>query len=99
MLLRGKPTAPRGGSLSLLHGSSLEETSNLITGAAGLRSRWLGHVAKKHGGGDDILAGSVEDWGFTLLVLDDATIDIAGSFLSCSATSACRTLLLEGVLK
>jgi hypothetical protein len=60
-LLRGKPTAPRVGTLGLLHGRSLEETSNLIAGPSGLECRWLRHVVEKHGGGDDIMAGSVED--------------------------------------
>ena len=68
-LLQGKPAAPRGGVLGLLHGSSLEETSNLIMGSAGLRCRRLEHVAEKHGGDDDVLAGSVEDWGFAHPVL------------------------------
>jgi hypothetical protein len=60
-LLRGKPAAPRGGTLGLLHGRSLEETSNLIVGPMGLGCRWLRHIAEKHGGGDNVLAGSVED--------------------------------------
>jgi hypothetical protein len=59
-LLRCKPMAPRGRTLGMLHGHSLEETSNLIVGSTGLRGRWLGHIAEKHGG-DDVLAGSVED--------------------------------------
>jgi hypothetical protein len=78
-LLRGKPVAPRGKTLDLLYGRSLEEMSNLITGPMGHRGRWFGHVAEKHGGGDDDLAGSVEDWGFTRPILDDATIDIMSS--------------------
>jgi hypothetical protein len=98
-LLRGKPTAPRGGTLGLLHGRSLEETSNLIAGSAGLGCRWLSHVAVKHGGGDNVLAGLVEDWGFARPVLDDATIDVASSLSSSSATCACRVLHLEGLLK
>jgi hypothetical protein len=60
-LLRCKPAVPRGRTLGLLHGHSLEETLNLIAGPTGLRGRWLGYIAEKHGGGDDILAGSVED--------------------------------------
>jgi hypothetical protein len=60
-LLRGKPAAPRGRTFGLLHGHSLEETLNLIAGSTGLGGRWLRHIAKKHGGGDDVLAGSVED--------------------------------------
>jgi hypothetical protein len=35
-LLRGKPASPRGGTLGLLHGSSLEESSDFITGPTGL---------------------------------------------------------------
>jgi hypothetical protein len=98
-LLRGKPTMPRGGTFDLLHGHSLEETSNLIAGSMGLGGRWLRHIAEKHGGSDDVLAGLVEDWGFTHLVLDDATIDVAGSVLSPSATCVRRALSLEGLLK
>jgi hypothetical protein len=60
-LLHGKHVAPQGRTLGLLHGHSLEETSNLIAGPASLRCRWLRHIAEKHGGGDDVLAGSVED--------------------------------------
>jgi hypothetical protein len=55
-LLRGKLALPRGGTLGLLHGSDLEESSNFITGPMGLRVRWLGHVTKEHGGCDNILA-------------------------------------------
>jgi hypothetical protein len=98
-LLRCKPMAPRGRTLALLHGRSLEETSNLIVGPTGLGGRWLGHIAEKHGGGDDVLAGSVEDWGFARPILDDATIDVASSLSSSSATCARRALLLEGLLK
>jgi hypothetical protein len=90
---------PRGGTLGLLHGRSLEKTSNLITGPTGLRGRWFGHVAEKHGGGDDVLAGSVEDRGFAHLILDDAMIDIDSSFSSSSAMYARRILPLEGLLK
>jgi hypothetical protein len=60
-LLRCKPAAPRGGTLGLLHGRSLEEASNLIAGLAGLGGRWLRHIAEKHGGSDDVLAGSIKD--------------------------------------
>jgi hypothetical protein len=60
-LLRCKPAAPRGGTLDLLHGHSLEEASNLIAGPVGLEGRWLRHIVEKHGGDDDVLAGSVED--------------------------------------
>jgi hypothetical protein len=98
-LLRGKRAAPRGGTLGLLHGRSLEETSNLITGLTGLRGRWFGHVAEKHGGGDDVLAGSVEDRGFARSILDDAMIDVTSSLLSSSAMYAHRMLPLEGLLK
>jgi hypothetical protein len=98
-LLRGKLVAPRGRTLGLLHGRSLEETSNLIVGPAGLGCRWLRHIAKKHGGGDDILASSVEDWGFAHSVLDDAMIDVASSLSSSSTMYACRALPLEGLLK
>jgi hypothetical protein len=98
-LLRGKPAVPRGRTLSLLHGRSLEKTSNLIAGPMGLGCRWLRHIAEKHGGDDDVLAGSVEDWGFACPVLDDATIDIAGSLLSSSATYVCHALPLKGLLK
>jgi hypothetical protein len=83
----------------LLHGSSHEEFSDFITGPTGLGVRWLGHVTKKHGGCDNILAGSVEDRGFTRPILDDATIDVASSFSSSSAVCACRALLLEGLPK
>jgi hypothetical protein len=77
--LRGKPTAPRGRTLGLLHSYNLEETSNLIAGPAGLGCRWLRHIVEKHGGGDNVLAVSVEDWGFACPVLDDAMIDVASS--------------------
>jgi hypothetical protein len=60
-LLRGKPVAPQGRTLGLLHGHSLEETSDLIAGPPGLGCRWLRHIAEKHGGGDNVLASSVED--------------------------------------
>jgi hypothetical protein len=95
-LLRGKPTAPRGGTLGLLHSRNLEETLNLIVGPSGLGLRWLRHVAEKHGGGDNVLAGSIEDWGFARPVLNDVMIDVASSLLSPSTTC---TLPLEGLLK
>jgi hypothetical protein len=83
----------------LLHGSGLEESLDFIAGSSGLGVRWLGHVTKKHGSCDNILAGSVEDRGFAHLILDDATIDVTSSFSSSSAVCACRALLLEGLLK
>jgi hypothetical protein len=83
----------------LLYGSGLEESSDFIVGPMGLGVRWLGHVTKKYGGCDNILAGSAEDRGFARLILDDATIDVASSFSSSSAVCACRTLVLEGLLK
>jgi hypothetical protein len=60
-LLRCKPVVSRGRTLGLLHGCNLEETSNLIAGSTGLEGRWLRHIAQKHGSGDNVLAGSVED--------------------------------------
>jgi hypothetical protein len=83
----------------LLHGSGLEESLDFIAGPTGLGVRWLGHVTKKHGGRDNILAGSAEDQGFAHSILDDATIDVASSFSSSSAVCACRALVLEGLLK
>jgi hypothetical protein len=65
----------------------------------GLRGRWFRHIAEKHGGGDNVLAGLVENWGFTHPVFDDAMIDVVSSLSSSSATYTCRTLLLEGLLK
>jgi hypothetical protein len=91
--------APQGGTLGLLHGRSLEETSNLITGPTSLRGRWFKHVAEKHGGSDDVLASSVEDRGFTHPILDDATIDVESSLSSSSAMYARHMLPLEGLLK
>jgi hypothetical protein len=35
-LLRGKPALPRGGTLGLLHGNGLEESSDFITSLMGL---------------------------------------------------------------
>jgi hypothetical protein len=90
---------PRGRNLGLLHGRSLEETSNLLAGPTSLGGRWLRHIAEKHGGGDDVLAGSIEDWGFARPVLDDATIDVTSSLSSSSAICARYVLLLEGLLK
>jgi hypothetical protein len=98
-LLRCKPAVPRGRTLGLLHGRSLKETSNLIVGPMGLGGRWLEHIAEKHGGSDDVLAGLVEDCGFAHPILDDATIDVASSLPSSSATCACHALPLEGLLK
>jgi hypothetical protein len=98
-LLRGKPAASQGETLGLLHGRSLEETSNLIAGPVGLGYKWLRHIAEKHGGGNNVLAGSVEDWGFTRPVLDDVTIDVTSSLSSSSATCARRVLPPEGLLK
>jgi hypothetical protein len=65
----------------------------------GLRVRWLGHVTKVHGGCDNILAGSAVNGGLACPILDDATIDITSSLLSSSVMCACRTLMLEGLLK
>jgi hypothetical protein len=98
-LLRGKPTSPRGGTLGLLHGSGLEESLDFITGPTGLGVRWLGHVTMEHGGCDNILAGSTENRGLAYPILNDATIDVVSSLSSSSAVYACRTLMLEGLLK
>jgi hypothetical protein len=98
-LLRGKPASPRGGTLGLLHGSGLEESSDFITGPMILGVRWLGHVTKEHGGCDNILAGSVENRGLTRPILDDATIDVASSLSRTSTMCMCRALMLEGLLK
>jgi hypothetical protein len=98
-LLRGKPTSPGGRTLGLLHGSSLEESSNFITGSTGLEVRWLGHVTKEHGGCDHVLAGLTENRGLDCLILDDATIDVVSSLSSSSTMCACHVLLLEGLLK
>jgi hypothetical protein len=65
----------------------------------GLGGRWLEHIAKKHGGDDDVLASSIEDWGFAHPILDDATINIVSSLLSPSTMCVCHTLSLEGLLK
>jgi hypothetical protein len=78
----------------LLHGRSLKKTSNLIVGPTGLGGRWLRHIAEKHGGGDDVLASSVEDWGFARPVLDNATIDVTGCLKLLR-----HVLPLEGLLK
>jgi hypothetical protein len=98
-LLGGKPVAPQGGTLGLLHGRGLEESSNLIAGPLGLGCRWLRHVVEKHGDGDDVLAGSIEDWGFTRPVLDNAMIKVASSLSRPSAMCTCCTLSLKGLLK
>jgi hypothetical protein len=98
-LPRGKGTTPQGETLGLLHGHRPEESSNLITGPTGLRGRWLGYVAEKHGSNDDVLAGSVEDRGFTHPLLDDAKTNVESSLSSSSATYARRMLPLEGLLK
>jgi hypothetical protein len=98
-LLRGKSASPGGRTLSLLHGSGLEESSDFITGLTGLGVRWLGHVTKEHGGCDHVLAGSTENWGLHCPILDDAMIDVASSLSSSSAMCACHVLLLEGLLK
>jgi hypothetical protein len=97
--LGGKPAAPQGGTLGLLHGHGLEETLNLIVGPSGLGRRWLRHVAEKHSSGDNVLAGLVEDWGFACSVLDDTTIDVVSSLSSSSTTCTRRALPLEGLLK
>jgi hypothetical protein len=72
---------------------------NLIAGSASLGGRWLRHIAEKHGGGNNVLAGSIEDWGFARPILDDATIDIVGSLSSSSATCVRRALPLKGLLE
>jgi hypothetical protein len=96
--LRGKPASRRGRTLSLLHSSGLEESSDFISGSTSVRVRWLGHVTKEHGSGDHILAGSTENRGVDGLILDDATVDIASPFSSSSAMCVCRALLLKGSL-
>jgi hypothetical protein len=98
-LLRGKPASSRGGTLGLLHGSGSEESSDFIVGPTGLGVQWLGHVTKKHGDCDNIMAGSTKDRGFARPILDDATIDVASSLSSSSTMCACRALVLEGLLK
>jgi hypothetical protein len=98
-LLRGKPTSPRGGTLGLLHGSGLEESSDFIAGLTGLEVRWLGHVMKEHGGCDHVLASSTENQGLDRQILDDTTINIASSLSSSSTMCARHVLLLEGSLK
>jgi hypothetical protein len=45
------------------------------------------------------MAGSSENQGLDCPILDDATIDITSSLSSSFAMCACRTLLLEGLLK
>jgi hypothetical protein len=91
--------SPRGGTLGLLHGSGLEESSDFITGSMGLGVRRLGHVAKEHGGCDHILAGSTENRGLDCPILDDAMIDVTSSLSSSSTVCACRALMLESLLK
>jgi hypothetical protein len=54
---------------------------------------------KEHGDRDNILAGSAEDLGFACPILDDATIDVVSPLSSSSTVCACRTLVLEGLLK
>jgi hypothetical protein len=98
-LLRGKPVSPRGGTLGMLYGSGLEESSNFIAGPMSLGVRWLRHVTKEHGGCDNVRVGSAEDRGLACLILDGATIDVASSLSSSSAMCACHTLVLEGLLK
>jgi hypothetical protein len=98
-LLRGKPASLGGGTLGLLHSSGLEESSDFIAGPTGFEVRWLGHVMKEHGGGDQVLAGSTKNRGVDRPILDDATIDVTSSFSSSSAMCACHMLLLEGSLK
>jgi hypothetical protein len=98
-LLRGKPASPRGGTLGLLHGSGLEESSDFITGPTDLGVRWLGHVMKDHSGCNNILAGSAKNRGLACPILDDATIDVVSSLSSSSAVCACRALVLKGLLK
>jgi hypothetical protein len=90
---------PRGRTLGLLHGSSLEESSDFILGSTGLGVRRLGHVTKEHGGCDHVLASSTKNWGLGCLILKDAMINVASSLLSSFAMCACPALLLEGLLK
>jgi hypothetical protein len=96
-LLQGRPTSPRGRTLGLLQGSSLKESSDFIPGLSSIGVRWLGHVAKEHGGGDYVLAGSGENRGVDRLILGNATVDVVSSLPSSSAMCACRTLLLESL--
>jgi hypothetical protein len=97
-LLQGRPTSPRGGTLDLLHGSDLEESSDFISGSSGVGVQWFRHVTKEHDGGDHVLASSTENRGVDRPILGDATIDVASSFSSSSAMCACRVLLLDGSL-
>jgi hypothetical protein len=96
--LRGRPVSPRGRTLGLLHSSGLEESSDFILGSTSVRVRWLGHVMKEHGSGDHVLTGSIENWGVTPPILDDATVDVTSPFSSSSAMCVCSALLLEGPL-
>jgi hypothetical protein len=91
--------SPGGGTLSLLHGSGLEESLDFIAGPTGLEVRWLGHVTKEHGGCDHVLAGSTENRGLDRSILDDATINVVSSLSSSFAMCVRRALLLEGSLK
>jgi hypothetical protein len=91
--------SPQGGTLVLLHGSDLEESSDFFMGSTGLGVRWLGHVVKEHDDCNHVLAGSTENRRLDCLILDDATIDVTSSLSSSSAMCACRALLLEGSLK
>jgi hypothetical protein len=98
-LLRGKPASPQGGTLGLLHGSGLEESSDFITGLTGLGVRWLKHVTKEHGGCDNVLAGSTKNRGLDCPILDEATIDVTSSLSSSSTMCVCHAFMLEGSLK
>jgi hypothetical protein len=82
----------------LLHGSGLEESSDFISGSTGVGVRWLGHVMKEHGGGDHVLAGLTKNRGVDRPILNDATIDVVGSFSSSFAMCMCYALLLKGSL-
>jgi hypothetical protein len=97
-LLRGRLASPRGGTLGLLHGSGLKESSDFISGSSGVGVRWLGHVTKEHGGCVHILAGSTKNWGVDRPILDDVTINVASSFSSSTAMCVCRAFLLEDSL-
>jgi hypothetical protein len=54
---------------------------------------------KEHGGCDNILAGSAENWGLACSILDNAMINVASSLSRSSTVCACRALMLEGLLK
>jgi hypothetical protein len=98
-LLRGWLASPRGRALGLLHSSGLEEFSDFILSSTGVGVRWLGHVAKEHGGGDNVLAGSSENRGVDRSILVNATIDVTSSLTSSPAMCICCTLMLEGLLE